>query len=143
MITMNFDILIVDDSKAALFMFEKVIRISGVPLGELYTAGNGKEAVNVLKRHHVDLVMTDIHMPEMDGFQLIAYIQAHDTLKHIPVIVITTEGRDKYVQKAKDLGAANYVRKPCQPEQVKHLILETLGVQENESNIDDFEAGDF
>jgi two-component system chemotaxis response regulator CheY len=140
---MNFDILVVDDSKAALFMFEKVIKVSGVPVGNLMTAENGKQAIDVLKQNPVDLIMTDIHMPEMDGFQLIAYLKGSEQFKHIPIIVITTEGRSKYVAKAKMMGAVDYIKKPCQPEQVKQLVLEALGVEENETIIDDFETGDF
>ncbi len=140
---MNYDMLIVDDSKAALFMFEKIIKLSGAPVGALLTAENGKQAITVLENNHVDLILTDINMPEMDGFQLIKYLKQKDEFKNIPIIVITTEGRDKYVDKAKNLGAENYVKKPCQPEQIKQLILQTLGVDEDETNIDDFEASDF
>jgi two-component system, chemotaxis family, chemotaxis protein CheY len=142
-VNMTFDILVVDDSKAALFMFKKIITLSGVPIGTLLTAENGLEAIEVLKQYPVDLVMTDINMPEMDGFQLIEYLKKSDTFKHLPIIVITTEGRDKFVDKAKNLGAANYIKKPFQPEQVRHLILQTLGVEENEANVDDFDTGDF
>jgi len=140
---MGYDILIVDDSKAALFMFEKIIRLSGAPVSRILKAGNGKEAIQVLEEDAVDLIMTDIHMPEMDGFQLIEYLKNIPSLAKIPIIVITTEGREKYMVLAKDMGAENYLRKPCQPEHVKQLILETLGVAKNESNIDDFATGDF
>jgi two-component system chemotaxis response regulator CheY len=140
---MNFDILVADDSKAALFLFKKIINLSGAPVGSIYTAENGKQAIEVLEENKVDLIMTDIHMPEMDGFQLIEYLKKTDPFKDIPIIVITTEGREKYIDKAKQLGAVNYIKKPFQPEQVKHLILETLGVEEDEANINDTEASDF
>lgn len=140
---MMFDILIVDDSKAVLFMFKKIIDLSGTPVRNLYTAINGQEALDLLKTNPVDLIMTDINMPVMDGFELIENLKKNPGLSHIPVIVITTEGRDKYVEKAYKLGAVNYIKKPCRPEQVKQLILETLGVEENETNIPDDEASDF
>ncbi len=139
----TFDILIVDDSRSALFMLKKVISLSGAPIGNILTAGNGLEAIDVLQEQMVDLIMTDIHMPDMDGFQLIEYLKKNHAFKHIPIIVITTEGRDKYITKAKTLGAVDYIKKPFQPERVKQVILQTLGVEENDTNVDDFEAGDF
>jgi two-component system, chemotaxis family, chemotaxis protein CheY len=140
---MKYDILVVDDSKAALFMFKKIITLSGVPLGSLLTAENGLQAIELLKFKDVDLILTDINMPEMDGFQLIEYLKKSENFKHIPILVITTEGRDKYVDRAKALGAVNYIKKPCQPEQVKQIILSTLGVEEDETNINDTDTGDF
>lgn len=140
---MMFDILVVDDSKAVLFMFKKIIELSGAPVDNLFTALNGQEALDVLEANPVDLIMTDINMPVMNGFELIENLKKNPGLSHIPIIVITTEGRDKYVEKAYQLGAVNYIKKPCRPEQVKQLILETLGVEENETNIPDDEAGDF
>ncbi|MCP5102616.1 MAG: response regulator [bacterium] len=140
---MTYDILVVDDSKAALFMFKKIVNFSGAPVGTILTAENGKHAIDVLKVNHVDLIMTDINMPEMNGFELIEYLKRNPSFRDIPIIVITTEGRDKYIAKAKLLGAVNYIKKPFQPEQVKQLILETLGVEENETNIPESEASDF
>ncbi len=140
---MMFDILVVDDSKAVLFMFEKIITLSGAPVGNISTALNGREALDMLEANPVDLIMTDINMPVMNGLELIENVKKNPGLSHIPIIVITTEGRDKYVEKAYRLGAVNYIKKPCQPEQLKQLILETLGVEENETNIPDDEASDF
>lgn len=140
---MTYDILVVDDSKAALFMFKKIVSLSGAPVGEILTAENGKQALDVLEGNNVDLIMTDINMPEMDGFELIEYVKKDPGFRDIPIIVITTEGRSKYVDKAKQLGAVNYVKKPTQPEEVKRLILETLGVEEDDTNVDDAEECDF
>ncbi len=140
---MDLDILVVDDSKAALFMCRKIIEISGAPFKSILTAMNGLEAIEVLMEKNVDLILTDINMPEMDGLELIEYLKKDEQFRDIPVIVITTEGRDKYIIKAKELGAGNYIKKPFQPEQVKQLILEALGVEENEANINEAETSDF
>lgn len=140
---MNYDVLVVDDSKAALFMFKKIVALSGAPVNNIWTAENGKEALRVLEEHKTHLIMTDINMPEMNGFQLIEQVKKDPRFRDIPIIVITTEGRDKYIEKATQLGAVDYIKKPFQPEQVKQLILETLGVEENESNINDAEECDF
>ncbi|MCP5054427.1 MAG: response regulator [bacterium] len=140
---MNYDILVVDDSKAALFLFKKIIGLSGAPVNRLLTAENGLEAIEVLKENSIDLIMTDINMPEMNGFQLIEHLKNNENYHHIPVIVITTEGRDTYIEKAKALGAVDYIKKPFQPEQIKQLILKTLGVDENDTDVDDVETSDF
>ncbi len=140
---MTFDLLVVDDSKSALFLFKKIIGLSGAPIKNLLTADNGLTAIEILKENNVDLIMTDINMPEMDGFELLEYLKKHDTFKEIPVIVITTEGRGKFIDKAKKLGAINYLKKPFRPEQVKQMILEALGVEEDEENITGSEECDF
>lgn len=140
---MKYNILVVDDSKAALLMFKKIITLSGVPIGDILTAENGLEAIDLLKFHQVDLIMTDINMPQMDGFQLIEYLKKSNQWRHIPILVITTEGRDIYVERAKELGAVNYIKKPCLPESVKQTILKTLGVEEDENIINDSDTGDF
>ena len=140
---MSYDLLIVDDSKAALFLFKKIIGLSGAPINNLLTADNGKNAIEVLRNNKVDLIMTDINMPEMDGFELLEYLKNDEIFKEIPVIVITTEGRGKYIDRAKELGAVDYIKKPFHPEQVKSVILSTLEVEESENNISGSEECDF
>jgi len=140
---MNYDLLIVDDSKAALFLFKKIIGLSGLSVNKLLTADNGKTALEVLEKHKVNLIMTDINMPEMDGFELLEYLKNSDKFRNIPVIVITTEGRGKYVDKAKKLGAFDYLKKPFRPEQVKELVLKALGEEGYEGSIEESEEGDF
>lgn len=140
---MAFNILIVDDSKAALFMFEKIIKLSGVPLKKLYTATNGQEALDVLSQSPLDLVITDINMPVMNGFELLENLKKQPKLKRLPVIFVTTEGRDEYITKAKDMGVENFIKKPFHPEDLKNVIFETLGVSENEESGDSNTGCDF
>ena len=118
---MNFDILVVDDSKAALFMFKKIISLSGVPLGNLLTADNGLNAIEVLKENPVDLILTDINMPEMDGFQLIEYLKGDPSFKHIPIILATAVNqRTKFkfdIEKDGDfLPVEKFMEKPIDPD---------------------------
>ncbi|MCP4156626.1 MAG: response regulator [bacterium] len=140
---MSYDILLVDDSNAALFMFKKIINLSGAPINRVLTAENGQLGIDVLKENHVDLIMSDINMPVMDGFQFVEYLKSSKEFSHIPIIMITTEGRDKYVLKAKQLGAADYVKKPFLPEQIKQIIRETLGFEKIESDDEELEGEDF
>ena len=133
---MGINILLVDDSKSALFMFEKIINLSGIDLGEIRKAANGREAISVLEGFaQCSLVMTDLNMPEMNGLELIEKLKENPVTRPIPIIVISTEGRDEFLQKAMESGAAASLRKPSRPEEIKEIILRTLGVKEDESKI--------
>jgi len=124
---MGFNVLIVDDSGAMRKIIKKTIKISGFDVENFYEAENGKEALEVLKDKWVDIVLTDIHMPEMDGISLLKNIREDDVLKGLPIIVISTEGRKKKVQEALNFGANGYVKKPFKPEEIKNILLQVLG----------------
>jgi CheY-like chemotaxis protein len=141
---MSIHILIVDDSKAALFMFEKIIQLSGIDTGTIRKAENGLEALAVLETFpECNLILTDLNMPEMNGVQLLEQLKAKPLTRDIPVIVITTEGRDGFLFQAMERGASASLRKPSRPELVKSVILKTLGVEEDASHITDPYTGDY
>ena len=119
---MPLNVLLVDDSSAIRKILARVLRQAGVPLGELFEAGDGVEALEVLKNQNVGLVLSDVNMPNMDGFQLLAEIKSKENLKKIPVIMITTEGAHNKVLEAVGLGAAGYVRKPFTADQIKEKL---------------------
>jgi CheY-like chemotaxis protein len=75
-------------------------------------AGNGLEALEVLEREPVDVVFTDLVMPEMDGFELCEEIRRRPALRHLPVIVISTHRDAQYVVRALRMGADDYLTKP-------------------------------
>jgi len=89
---MSFNVLIVDDSNAMRSVIRKVIQLSGFRMDHCYEAGNGKQALEVLSGEWIDVILSDIHMPEMDGFELLKAIHQHEVFQNIPVIVISTEG---------------------------------------------------
>ena len=86
------DVLIVDDSAAIRKILQRVLRQTDLNLGEIKEAGDGTEAVEILKNRTFGLILSDINMPQMDGLQLLAKIKEMDHLKNVPVIMITTEG---------------------------------------------------
>ena len=116
------DILIVDDSAAIRKILQRVLRQTGVEIGNIVEAGDGMEALDVLRGQKVDLVLTDINMPKMDGLQLLAALKAAPEWKAMPVVLITTEGGELKVGEAVRLGAAAYVRKPFTAEQIKEKL---------------------
>jgi len=122
---MAVDVLIVDDSAAIRKILQRVLRQAEVPLGQVYEAGDGLEALEVLKTAQVTLILADINMPNMDGLQMLAQIKAHPNWKNVPVIMVSTEGSQSKVMEAVRLGAAGYVRKPFNAEQIR-LTLERM-----------------
>jgi two-component system chemotaxis response regulator CheY len=88
----------------------------------IHEAGDGQEALAVLGAQKVDLVLSDINMPRMDGLQLLASIKASAQWRQIPVVMITTEGGETKVGEAVKLGAVGYVRKPFTADQIKEKL---------------------
>ena len=116
------DVLIVDDSAAIRKILQRVLRQTDLPLGDIREAGDGAEAVEILKDRAFGLILSDINMPNMDGLQLLARIKEMPHLKNVPVIMITTEGGQGKVMEAVQLGATGYVRKPFTAEQIKEKL---------------------
>jgi two-component system, chemotaxis family, chemotaxis protein CheY len=125
---MESDILVVDDSAAIRKILQRVLRQTGMSIGSIHEAGDGQEAVDTLQKVKVDLVLTDINMPKMDGLQLLAALKASAQHRHIPVVMITTEGGETKVAEAVKLGASGYVRKPFTADQIKEKLAGFLEV---------------
>jgi two-component system, chemotaxis family, chemotaxis protein CheY len=120
--TAPLDVLIVDDSAAIRKILQRVLRQTDMNLGEIHEAGDGTEAVEILKDRTFGLILSDINMPQMDGLQLLARIKEMEHLKNVPVIMITTEGGQGKVMEAVQLGATGYVRKPFTADQIKEKL---------------------
>jgi len=119
---MESDVLVVDDSAAIRKILQRVLRQTGMAIGTVHEAGDGQEALEFLKAHKIDLVLTDINMPKMDGLQLLGAMKASPQWNSIPVMMITTEGGETKVGEAVRLGAAGYVRKPFTADQIKEKL---------------------
>jgi two-component system chemotaxis response regulator CheY len=118
--------LIVDDSSVMRKIVERSLRQAGLDLA-VVEAGNGAEALAVLDANTVDLILSDINMPVMDGLEFVRRLQTLEKHRNVPVVMITTEGSESNVVQALSLGAKGYIRKPFTPEQVKDHILPVLG----------------
>jgi two-component system chemotaxis response regulator CheY len=123
---MESDVLVVDDSAAIRKILTRVLRQTGMAIQTIYEAGDGQEALSMMARHRVDLVLSDINMPKMDGLQLLASLKASPQWRGIPVVMITTEGGETKVAEAVRLGAAGYVRKPFTADQIKEKLVGIL-----------------
>lgn len=119
---MAMDVLIVDDSAAIRKILQRVLRQTEMPIGTIHEAGDGIEALALLEKQTVGLILSDINMPNMDGLEMLGKIKSNDAYKAVPVIMITTEGNQNKVMEAVALGAAGYVRKPFTTEQIKEKL---------------------
>ncbi len=123
---MLLDVLIVDDSAAIRKILQRVLRQAEVPLGEVYEAADGLDALKVLDSQKVSLILADINMPNMDGLQLLRKLKEDEQWKSLPVIMVTTEGGQAKVMAAAELGAAGYIRKPFTADQIRHTLANFL-----------------
>ena len=119
--------LIVDDSSVMRKIVQRSIRQAGIEVETVLEAGNGAEALMVIGKEPVDLVLCDINMPVMDGLEFVKTLATMETGKNIPVVMITTEGSESHVVEALSAGAKGYIRKPFTPDQVKEHVLPVVG----------------
>lgn len=105
----NKKILLVDDSSAALMMEQMLLKREQY---QIFTARNGREAVHVATAESPDLIIMDVVMPEMTGFEACRALKAMDATRHIPVILCTTRGEVINQQEGYAAGCAEYITKP-------------------------------
>jgi two-component system, chemotaxis family, chemotaxis protein CheY len=118
--------LIVDDSSVMRKIVERALRQAGLNTLVVIEAGTGIEGLEMLKSRQVDLILSDINMPSMDGLEFLRQIRAQNLAPGVPVVMITTESREEHVKQAILAGAQGYIRKPFTSEQVKERVLPLL-----------------
>jgi two-component system, chemotaxis family, chemotaxis protein CheY len=118
--------LIVDDSTVMRKIVERSLRQAGLDPMVVYEAGSGTEGLELLRVKQVDLILSDINMPSMDGLEFLRQLRAQNLAPGIPVVMITTESSEEHVKQAILAGAQGYIRKPFTAEQVKERVLPLL-----------------
>jgi two-component system chemotaxis response regulator CheY len=118
--------LIVDDSSVMRKIVERSLRQAGLDPLVVYEANSGIEGLEVLKSKQVDLILSDINMPSMDGLEFLRQLKAQNLAPGVPVVMITTESSEEHVKQAILAGAQGYIRKPFTAEQVKERVLSLL-----------------
>ena len=139
---MAYNVLIVDDSTPMREVIKKVVKASGFNLGGIFEASNGREALDLLEREWLDLVLTDYNMPEMNGLELLDAMKKNENLMSIPVVMITTEGSKQRVEEFLDKGAMAYIKKPFSPEEIKQKLNRIMGETSDEDKQGSFDIGD-
>lgn len=117
-------ILLVDDRPENLLALEGILEDLDCTI---FTAKSGKEALWLVLQHSIDLVLLDVQMPEMDGFEVARLIHSKKTTKEIQIIFITAISKEQhYVEKGYDAGAVNYLFKPIDPDELKAKVTAAL-----------------
>lgn len=116
------DVLIVDDSAAIRKILQRVLRQTELPIGAVYEAGDGAEALETLRKQTVGLILSDINMPNMDGLEFLSKVRAEPGWQGLPIVMVSTEGAHAKVLEAVERGASGYVRKPFTAEQIKEKL---------------------
>jgi two-component system chemotaxis response regulator CheY len=124
---MSYNILIVDDSKTIRSVIKKTLDIADVPVGDLYEAENGKEALDVMNSNWIDLIFADINMPVMSGIEMVKKMSEDNILDKTPVIIVSTEGSKTRIDDLLELGVRAYLRKPINPEDLRNIVKEVMG----------------
>ena len=116
-------ILVVDDEARVREMLEFRLRLFGY---EVLTAANGSEALDVAASEKPDLVLLDVMMPELDGFQVCSRLKQNEATKNIPVVMLTAKAEAKDVTRAFNSGAEDYVVKPYDPVVLQQKVVQNL-----------------
>lgn len=122
-------ILIAEDERDIRDLVAFTLRFAG---HEVFAATNGEEALDLAPRVDPDLVLMDVRMPRMTGYEACRALKADPVLKHIPVIFLSAKGQESEIQQGLDAGAEEYLLKPFAPDQLTNRvrdILEKFGKQ--------------
>ena len=116
------NVLIVDDSATMRALLYRVVGLADLPIGAIYQAPNGAEALKVLENHNIQAVFTDVNMPVMNGMELLREMAARDEWKDILRVIISTDGSRLRREEARELKVSLYVEKPFRPEVVRDVL---------------------
>jgi two-component system chemotaxis response regulator CheY len=119
------EVLVVDDSKVMREMVVACLRaIDGVSFAH---AASGLEAIEQLSLHDFDLVVLDLNMPDIGGVEVVEFIRGQDTLRDLPVLIVTTRGDDASRDRVMEAGASRFMTKPFQPDTIVAEARDLLG----------------
>ena len=116
-------IMTADDSASIRQMVSFILKDAGY---EVVEAVDGKDALNKLNGSKVNMLITDLNMPNMDGLELIEHVRVKSAFKFIPIIMLTTESQIEKKQRGKAAGATGWIVKPFKPEQLIAVIKKVL-----------------
>jgi two-component system chemotaxis response regulator CheY len=122
--TMTKRIMIADDSATMRQLVSLVLKESGYTVVE---AIDGRDAFRKLRADPVDMIITDVNMPNMDGITLVREVRAQSICRFIPIIVLTTEGSEAKKQEGQTAGATGWIVKPFNREQLQAVVRKVLG----------------
>ncbi len=119
---MGKNVLLVDDSSTMRKIIGRSLRQAGIDFDNIFEASDGLEALDVLENEDVDIVLSDINMPNMDGISFLREKSQRPNMKDIPVLMISTETGEDIIGEAKSLGAVGAIKKPFTPDKVNEIL---------------------
>ena len=122
------NVLIVDDSATMRALLYRVVGLADLPIGAIYQAPNGAEALKLLETHSIQAVFTDVNMPVMNGMELLREMAGRDEWKDILRVIISTDGSRLRREEARELKVSLYVEKPFRPEVVRDVLCQIASV---------------
>jgi two-component system chemotaxis response regulator CheY len=124
---MPISVMIVDDSAVMRGFIRRVLTLAGFEVSVCLEASNGEEALAGLEGHSVDVILTDINMPKMNGEELLRRLEMDARLRSVPTLVISTDATKARILKMLSLGAQGYITKPFSPEALREELERVLG----------------
>lgn len=124
---MSLSVLVVDDSAIVRSVVRKVLALTGIAIAQVHEAGHGQEALQVLRRTRIDLVLADVNMPTMGGVALLAEMHRDPALTDLPVVIVSSDRNELRIEELHRSGARAYVTKPFRPEQLGKVLRDVLG----------------
>jgi len=119
-------VLIIDDSETNLLLFESMF--INDPRVEVLMRDNGKDVENYCLEHNPELIILDLMMPEVNGYEVMEILQNNENLKEIPVIIISALESQVDIKKGIEMGAIDYIVKPVDYDENYKLIMKILGL---------------
>lgn len=116
-------ILVAEDERDIRDLIAFTLRFAGY---EVVTVANGAEAVEVVNAEMPNLILMDVRMPRMTGYEACAAIKADDAVKHIPVVFLSAKGQESEIRTGLDAGATEYLLKPFAPDELTQRVRELL-----------------
>ena len=122
---MEFNVLIVDDCPVMRLVIKRTLNLCGFEIGEIIEAGNGREALNLLKEYEFGLIIADLNMPVMGGGEMLAHIKQDPRTCRIPVLTVSAESNSAKVDIIAELST-DFLHKPFSPEALRNKMLKLL-----------------
>ncbi len=122
-------ILIADDEPGMRILLEQTLEDLEDKGVELLVACNGKEAVECIKRERPLVVLLDVMMPEMNGFEVCKVVKKELGIKSVYILMLTAKGQEIDKQMGKDVGVDDYMTKPFNPDDIVEKVVEVLGIE--------------
>lgn len=123
---MSLNVLVADDSAVMRAMIIRILRLTGLSIGQVYEASNGQEALRALDAAPVDLALVDINMPIMGGEEMIDRIRKNQATADLPIIVVSTESNVERVDRIRQ-RKVEFVHKPFTPEVLRRVLVQHAG----------------